>query len=49
MIRLSHPSAIVKGEVKLPSSKSISNRLLVLQKLYEPSMFLDNLSEANDT
>jgi len=49
MIRLLHPTAIVKGEVKLPSSKSISNRLLVLQKLYEPSLFLDNLSEANDT
>lgn len=49
MIRLSHPTAFIKGDVKLPSSKSISNRLLVLQKLYEPSLILDNLSEANDT
>ncbi len=49
MIRLSHPSSVVKGDVKLPSSKSISNRLLMLQKLYEPGVFLDNLSEANDT
>ena len=49
MIRLSHPTSVVKGDVKLPSSKSISNRLLMLQKLYEPGVFLDNLSEANDT
>ncbi|MDA8886597.1 hypothetical protein OAD66_08505 [Bacteroidia bacterium] len=49
MIRVSHPSGILIGEIKLPSSKSISNRMLLLQKLYEPELKLDNLSVANDT
>ncbi|MDG2455094.1 MAG: 3-phosphoshikimate 1-carboxyvinyltransferase [Bacteroidia bacterium] len=49
MINLSHPTGILEGSIKLPSSKSISNRMLVLQKLYEPSIKLDNLSSANDS
>jgi 3-phosphoshikimate 1-carboxyvinyltransferase len=49
MIRLSHPNGHIQGEIKLPSSKSISNRMLLLRQLYEPDMVLENLSEANDT
>ena len=49
MIRISHSTGIVKGEINLPSSKSISNRMLILQKLYEPDIQLDNVSNANDT
>lgn len=36
-------------EIKLPASKSISNRLLILKHLYFPNLSLRNLSEANDT
>jgi 3-phosphoshikimate 1-carboxyvinyltransferase len=36
-------------KIKLPASKSISNRLLVLKQLYFPKLSLRNLSEANDT
>lgn len=39
----------LSGEIILPSSKSISNRMLILRKLYEPEMVIDNLSDANDT
>tara|TARA_B110000902_G_scaffold5289_2_gene6210 strand:+ start:23723 stop:24952 length:1230 start_codon:yes stop_codon:yes gene_type:complete len=49
MINLSHSTGILEGTIKLPSSKSISNRMLILQKLYEPDMELDNLSDANDS
>ena len=35
--------------IDLPASKSISNRLLVLDFLYESNIELKNLSEANDT
>ncbi len=49
MIKLSHPSKVLKGIINLPSSKSISNRMLILQHLYEPDLKLDNLSSANDT
>ena len=49
MIRVSHPTGVLKGEISLPSSKSISNRMLILQSLYEPNMQIENLSNANDT
>lgn len=49
MIRLSHPTKKISGNVQLPSSKSISNRLLILSKLYEPDLRIENLSTANDT
>ena len=49
MIRLSHPSNSICGNIKLPSSKSISNRMLILSKLYEPDLRIENLSTANDT
>lgn len=49
MIKLSHDTAVLTGEINLPSSKSICNRMLVLRQLYEPSMKLDNISTANDS
>lgn len=45
---ISSTSRIVNGTVHLPSSKSISNRLLILNALYEP-IEIQNLSEAEDT
>ena len=49
MIRLSNSKKQLFGEVILPSSKSVTNRMLILKKLYEPQLILDNISEANDS
>lgn len=48
MIKLSHPNAIIQGDIKISGSKSESNRGLILQKLF-PQINLDNLSDADDT
>ncbi len=40
---------IMDGKVQLPSSKSISNRLLILNYLCGQSLQIDNLSAARDT
>jgi 3-phosphoshikimate 1-carboxyvinyltransferase len=37
------------GSIKLPSSKSISNRLLIIQAMTKGGFQLDNLSDADDT
>lgn len=39
----------VSCEIRLPASKSISNRLLVLKSLYFPNLKIANISDANDT
>ena len=39
----------VNGEIKLPTSKSISNRLLILQALSKSTFKIDHLSESDDT
>jgi 3-phosphoshikimate 1-carboxyvinyltransferase len=45
-----HPQSSIQGEVThLPSSKSISNRVLVLNALATKKGKLHNLSDANDT
>ena len=49
MITFHHPSGIIEAEIDLPSSKSISNRLLALRHLYSPSLEITRLSNANDT
>lgn len=46
-ISLSAYQGVFDTEVEVPSSKSISNRLLILSKFY--SLQVDNLSNANDT
>lgn len=48
MVEVFHPTGILKGEVFLPSSKSISNRLLIL-KAFHPEIKIGNLSDADDT
>ena len=46
---ISHPTKIVNCEIDLPSSKSISNRLLIIQALCEKNFQINNLSNSNDT
>ena len=47
--KISHPTKIVNCEINLPSSKSISNRLLIIRSLCENNFEIYNLSESNDT
>lgn len=39
----------INGEVKLPASKSISNRVLILNALSDSDMPVENLSDCDDT
>jgi 3-phosphoshikimate 1-carboxyvinyltransferase len=48
-IRLHHPSGQLTGTVPLPSSKSESNRVLIMQALSQGRISVDNLSDAQDT
>ncbi|MCS6832978.1 MAG: 3-phosphoshikimate 1-carboxyvinyltransferase [Flammeovirgaceae bacterium] len=48
-LTLFHPTGILNGVVPLPSSKSESNRALVMQALSGGKITLENLSEARDT
>ena len=49
MISIFHPSKIIKANIKLPASKSISNRVLIIQFLMKKHFKIDNLSHCNDT
>jgi 3-phosphoshikimate 1-carboxyvinyltransferase len=48
-IRLSHPVKTAKGEIILPASKSISNRLLIINALSGGRLVIRNLSDSEDT
>jgi len=48
ILKISAPLKPVCTEISLPASKSIANRLLIIQS-FNPSMTIGNLSEANDT
>lgn len=48
-ITLSFKHRILQGETPLPSSKSISNRYLILQFLAEEDFDIENLSDSDDT
>ena len=48
-ITLSFKHRILQGEAPLPSSKSISNRYLILQFLAEEDFDIENLSDSDDT
>jgi 3-phosphoshikimate 1-carboxyvinyltransferase len=50
-LRLSHPTGILKGAVRIGGSKSISNRALMLFSLagLEPENYLQGLATARDT
>lgn len=47
--KVSHPTKIVNCEINLPSSKSISNRLLIIKALSKDNFKINNLSDSNDT
>lgn len=47
--KVSHPTKVVECEIDLPSSKSISNRLLIIQALCEKPFQIHNISNAEDT
>jgi len=48
-MRISRENRTCRGEIKLPASKSISNRLLILHFVYGNSLSVSNLSTADDT
>lgn len=43
------PGEYIKGRVKLPGSKSISNRLLMLEAVMQKTFHLKGISDADDT
>ncbi len=47
--RISHPTKMIECEINLPSSKSISNRLLIIQSLCREKFEIKNLSDSDDT
>lgn len=47
IINSCHP--VITGEIVLPASKSISNRLLIIKALANHSFAISNLSDADDT
>jgi len=49
IIRITKPEPSLRGVIQLPSSKSLSNRLLIMQALSGGSFGIDNLSVAEDT
>lgn len=48
-IKIFHPNGVVRTSVKLPGSKSESNRALILNALSGGKISIDNLSVARDT
>jgi len=47
--KVSHPRKVVECEIDLPSSKSISNRLLIIKALCKEDFEIKNLSNSDDT
>ena len=47
--KISHPTKIINCEIELPSSKSISNRLLIIKRLCKENFKIKNLSKSDDT
>ena len=47
--KISHPTKIIECEINLPASKSISNRLLIIQALTKKDFRINNLSNSDDT
>lgn len=46
---VSNENKILKGELKVPASKSISNRLLIIQALAPQKFEIQNISDSEDT
>lgn len=49
VIRLSHPTGEIEGEITLNGSKSISNRVLIIRALCDQNFSIDKLSTSDDT
>lgn len=49
IVKLHKPNLLIKGNVNLPGSKSLSNRVLMIQALSGLSFTISNLSSADDT
>lgn len=49
IITISKTDKKLKGEISLPSSKSISNRVLIIRALSKTNFNIRNLSRADDT
>jgi len=47
--KIYHPTKLVECEIDLPASKSISNRLLIIQALCKQAFEIKNLSNSEDT
>lgn len=47
--KITAPGGKLQGEISLPASKSISNRVLIIRALSGSDFRIDNLSDANDT
>ena len=47
--QISHPNGIIDGEITIPASKSISNRILIIRELCKQKFQITNLSDSNDT
>ena len=47
--RISHPTKELHGSIELTPSKSISNRVLIIQSLCNEKFDINNLSTAEDT
>ena len=47
--KISHPNKIINCEINLPASKSISNRLLIIQALSNKTITIENISKSEDT
>jgi len=48
-MRISHPTGIIEASIRLPASKSLSNRALLIRYLSGTDFSIHNLSQANDT
>ncbi len=48
-LQITAPSEIISGKITLEGSKSISNRLLIMQKLCDDGFEIRNLSPSDDT
>lgn len=47
--KIAHSTKDISGKINLPSSKSISNRLLIINEISENKSDIQNLSQAQDT
>ena len=47
--KILHPTKVVECEINLPSSKSISNRLLIIKSLCMENFKIENISISDDT